>query len=316
MDSDIGTSLEIFSKNNIASPKLELVQSPLLEKHNIHFKVLRLDKIHPLINGNKWFKLKYNLQQARQTKAKTLLSFGGAYSNHIYALAAAGKQFGFNTIGLIRGELVEPLNPVLSFAKSQGMRLVPITRSVYRQKSTPDFIQQLRQAYGDFYLIPEGGSNDLALQGCGEIVKSLNWQSQNQPRYLTAACATGTTVAGLILGLAEHGQETSSPMPTVLGIAVLKADDYLHKQVLSHLQGRAATDAVPWAIETGFHGGGYAKCPKDLKRFLADFSKFSSIPLEPVYTGKLFQGLFKLIEAGKIADNSEIIALHTGGIHS
>lgn len=291
-------------------PRLDPVDSPFLRQHDVILNVLRLDLVHPLLHGNKWFKLKYNVQYALDRQFPAILSFGGAYSNHLYALAAAGKYFGLRTIGLVRGELVEPLNPVLAFARQQGMELIAVNRSQYRRKTEPEFIAALHRQYGEHYLIPEGGSNELAVTGCAEIADLIQWQSGRTSRFVALACGTGTTLAGIVRGLDNSPRRI---VPAVLGIGVVKAPGYLASAVQQWLPVRSG---VRWSILEDYHGGGYAKQPDALRGFIREFAQISSVPLEPVYTGKLLQGLFDQIRRGLIAPGSEVIALHTGGIYS
>lgn len=291
------------------SPRIDSIDCDLLREHDVLLRVLRLDLMHPTLHGNKWFKLKHTIDRIQEQGIATVLSFGGAYSNHLYALAAAGKLFGFRTIGIVRGELVEPLNPVLQFAREQGMELVPCTRSEYRRQREPGFEAALRQRFGDFYLLPEGGSNALAVTGCAELAELLQWRSAARPRVVGLACGTGATLAGLISGLSRAPRE---PVPTVLGTAVLRAPGYLAGAVRDLLE----HDGVcPWSVLEQYHCGGYAKSTPALRAFLADFPRYSAVPLEPVYSGKLLFSLFDQIATGAIARGSEVLALHCGGIH-
>ena len=290
-------------------PRLDSVDSQFLRDNDVILHVLRLDLIHPFVCGNKWFKLKYNLLHAQARNIRTVLSFGGAYSNHLYALAAAGNHLGLQTIGVVRGELVEPLNPILEFARCQGMQLVPVSRAAYRHKTEDQFIEGLHQQFGDFHLIPEGGSNALAIAGCAEIAELLDWQTARAQRYVALACGTGATLAGLVGGLHSGGYR---PQPVVLGIGVINAPSLLQQEVRRWLPEACE---LSWSIVETYHGGGYAKVPPVLSDFLKEFAGFSAIPLEPVYTGKLMLGLFDLIKQRKIAPGSEVIAVHTGGVH-
>ncbi len=290
-------------------PRLDSIDCPLLRQHDVVLNVLRLDLMHPHLHGNKWFKLQPNVEYALAQQMPTILSFGGAYSNHLYALAAAGKQFGLRTIGMVRGELVQPLNPVLGFAQQQGMELVAVSRTEYRRKSEPEFIEQLRQRFGAFHLVPEGGGNELGVTGCTQIVRLLEWQSTERPRYIGLACGTGTTLAGVVIGL--HATR-SQPLPTVLGVGVVNAPGYLRQEVARRLP---LACAPTWSMLEDYHGGGYGKTSPALQAFLTEFSRYSTIPLEPVYTGKLLQGLFDQIRQGLIPAGAEVLALHSGGIY-
>ena len=257
-------------------PSIEPVHCELFERHRVVFNVLRLDQIHPTIHGNKWFKLKHNVAEIQRRGIKRVLSFGGAYSNQLYALAAAGREFGFETIGVIRGELVEPLNPVLRFALENGMQLHAISRSEYSHKQEPDFLAELKSRFGDFYLLPQGGSNALAVEGCMEIADYIRWQTDFPNRFIALPCGTGSTLAGILCGL--QGKAESSPV-TVYGIAVLKAKAYLQQQVQGWLQDRGVKCEFPWQISEQYHCGGYAKSSPGLVSFLQQFREWSNIPL-------------------------------------
>ncbi|MDT8428209.1 MAG: pyridoxal-phosphate dependent enzyme [Pseudomonadales bacterium] len=301
---------------NLLQPPLQRVEYTPPGQDPIRLQVLRLDQINPLVSGNKWFKLKYNLQQARTQGQQTLLSFGGAWSNHLYALAAAARAEGFNSIGVVRGELTDPLNPVLRCATDNGMLLHPVSRSSYRLKHTPTFLTELRQHYGDFYLVPEGGSNAAGLQGCTEIIDLIPWDELGQRKYcLVVACGTGTTLAGLLAGVLNRGL---SAAVRLIGVPVLKGGAYLTANVQDSLleYGFSAKTLakLDWFLADEFHGGGYARVRPELTRFMASFSAATTIPLEPVYTGKLFKAVCALMEQGRIDAKSEVIVIHSGGI--
>ncbi|MEX0963363.1 MAG: pyridoxal-phosphate dependent enzyme [Pseudohongiellaceae bacterium] len=298
---------------SIRAAPIEPLHSQLLTQAGVSLNVLRLDKIHPLLSGNKWYKLKYNLRAFEQHKQLPILSFGGAYSNHLHALAAAGRMLGMRTIGVIRGELSQPLNPILAFAKQQGMTLLPVSRADYRRKQQASFLQELRARFGDFHLLPEGGSNVLAIRGCEEIAPLVEWGAADAKRLLALSCGTGTTMAGLISGLSKLELDNA---PEVLGISVLKAEGYLQAEVSSQLQACGDSGSISWRIDDAYHCGGYARSNPALTAFLRKFQRCSDIPLEPVYTGKLLFGLFDLIAQGIITPGTEVLAIHTGGIHS
>ncbi len=286
-----------------AAPRpLQVVDDPRLRQAGVQLLVKREDLVHPVISGNKWHKLRYNLEAARSQGHHTLLSFGGAYSNHIHALAAAGRAAGFNTIGVIRGECYEPLNPTLQFAADQGMRLHYLNRREYRRKSSPELLDGLRRLFGAFYPIPEGGSNALAVKGCREIVADID-----QPFDIIAtACGTGGTLAGLVAGLEGRAQ--------ALGFAVLKGGAFLRDEVAALLQSAAEPPFGNWSINPDYHFGGYAKVKPELLAFMADFEARHAIPLEPVYTAKMLFGLFDLIAQGFFPRGTTIVAIHTGGL--
>ncbi len=285
-----------------AARPLEEVDAPLLKQAGVQLLVKREDQVHPVISGNKWHKLKYNLEAARLQGQQTLLSFGGAYSNHIHALAGAGRACGFNTIGVIRGEPYEPLNPTLQFAADQGMVLHYLNRADYRLKHSPDVLAALQAKFGDFYLIPEGGSNALAVKGCREIVADID-----QPfDVIATACGTGGTLAGLVAGL--EGQKVA------LGFAVLKGGGFLNDEVARLLRCAAEPARTNWSINLDYHFGGYARVTPELLSFVAAFEAQHEIPLEPIYTGKMFYGLLDLVRRGFFPRGTTIVAVHTGGL--
>jgi 1-aminocyclopropane-1-carboxylate deaminase len=264
---------------------------------NVNLYVLCLHEIHPFAGGNKWFKLKYNLAEMQKLKKDTLVTFGGAFSNHIAATAAIGKEQGLKTIGFIRGEEVS--NPTLSFARKQGMELHFVSRELYRDKNA--LKKMVREKFPDAYMIPEGGANSLGVAGCKEILASL----EIDPDIVCCACGTGTTLAGIILSL--------RPNQKAMGFQVLKAENYIAKEVekwLIHFSSAHKNSE----INEDFHFGGYAKVNDELMTFIRDFEKIHSIPLDPVYTGKMMYGIFDLIKKGKFRKGQTILAIHTGGL--
>jgi 1-aminocyclopropane-1-carboxylate deaminase len=284
------------------STPLQKIEDDFIAKSGITLYIKRLDLTHPQVSGNKWYKLKYNLIEAGKKGYDTLLTFGGAYSNHIHATAAAGKMFGFKTIGVIRGEVHLPLNPTLSYAKGQGMELFYLDRISYRDKYNERLLSFLNKRYGKFYLIPEGGSNSLAVQGCKEIFDDITEQFD----YICTACGTGGTLAGLISGLKEN--------QTALGFSVLKGGDFLNNKVKSLLDDSIESDNRNWKVITDYHFGGYAKFTRELLQFIANFENQNDIKLEPIYSGKMMYGMYDLIKKNYFPEGSRIIALHNGGL--
>lgn len=280
---------------------LQEINSQLTEIKQLQLFIKREDLNHPTIQGNKFRKLKYNLASAKTKKYKKILTFGGAFSNHIYAVAAAGKAFGFNTIGVIRGERVEPLNPTLQFAEANGMQLHFVSRSAYRNKDQSEFIQGLKAKFGDFFLVPEGGSNILAVKGCAEIVGEIDLNYD----YICSAVGTGGTLAGLITGANNHGK--------ILGFPALKGGDFLQNEIVN-LLGENAKNYQNWELITDYHFGGYAKFKPELIDFINNFKKQFQIPLEPIYTSKMLFGIFDLIEKDFFEKGTTIVAIHTGGL--
>ncbi len=288
-------------KKKIEAPVQEL-HSSLLQEKRVRLFVKREDLIHPEISGNKWRKLKYNILEAASKKTDTLLTFGGAYSNHILAVAAAGKAFGFKTIGVIRGEEHLPLNPTLHCAKEiLGMQIIYMDRTAYRLKNTPAVTEKLENYFGQFYLIPEGGTNDLAVKGCTEILNDIKISYD----HVCCSCGTGGTLAGLICGL--HGEKS------VLGFAVLNGD-FLISEVEKHIVSYSEEVFSNWKINTDFHFGGYAKFNPELLDFINAFKQNHGIQLDPIYTGKMMFGIFDLIKKDYFKSGSTVLAIHTGGL--
>lgn len=263
--------------------------------------VKREDLLHAEVSGNKWRKLKYNLITAKTEGHDTLLTFGGAYSNHIHASAAAASEMGFKSIGIIRGEEHLPLNDTLKFATRKGMRLEYMARDQYSNKNAVDIIDELKRKFGEFFLVPEGGTNDLAIQGCEEIITELTTPFD----YICCAAGTGGTVSGLIAGLDGHHQ--------ALGFSALKGK-FLHQTVaelLARTQGKTYDN---WQMMDDYHFGGYAKINAELINFIRNFWYKHHILLDPIYTGKMMYGIYDLIHKGHFPTGSRILALHTGGI--
>jgi len=297
---------------DIQHSPLQRLRSDFLDHAEVQLYIKRDDLIHPLFGGNKWRKLKYNLIRAREQNIDTLLTFGGAWSNHIHATAAAGKHFGFQTIGIIRGEEQEPLNATLAFARSQGMQLRYIVRQQYRRKNEPRFIEELRRRFGNIYILPEGGSNQLAIRGCKEIVPEVNEELSRQGEtgfdYICCASGTGATLAGLASTISRNQQ--------AIGFSALKGD-FLQDEVGRFLEGDEAHDlsTTPnWRVENRYHFGGYAKASDELINFIRTFKERYAVELDVVYTGKMFYGLFDMIASAEFPAGSVIVAVHSGGL--
>ena len=251
-------------------------------------------------DGNKPRKLKYNLAAAHEAGASTLLTFGGAYSNHIRAVAAAGRAEGFATIGVIRGELHLPLNDSLAFAVSQGMRLTYMNRESYRAKESEATRQFLESCFGEFFLIPEGGSNPAAVRGCAELPGEISEPFD----VICCPVGTGGTLAGISAGLGA-GQKA-------IGFATLKGG-FLTKEV-AELQRQAYGKVLPnWHVEDDFHFGGYAKVPPELEAFAAEFGAEHGFVVDRIYVAKMLYGITQMMEAGKFAPGTRIVAVITTG---
>ena len=266
-----------------------------------NFSIKLLDEIHPTYGGNKFYKLKYNLEQARHSGRDTILTFGGAWSNHIYATAAACAENGFKSIGVIRGEEPAELSATLQFAKQKGMKLLFVSREEYREKNEPFFKAWLRDELGSFYLIPEGGSNFYGVQGCTEILG----KGERPCDEIWCSCGTGATLAGIILSLHPHQK--------AIGVSALKGD-FMRDEVTKHLtfalgSAEAAQEySDRFEIVDDAHFGGYAKTSPELIDLIADFKKETGIQLEPVYTAKMIWALLRS------HSNSNQLAIHTGGV--
>ncbi len=290
-------------KNPDNKIKNQLISLKDIEAFGVELYMKREDLIHPFISGNKYRKLKYNILQADKQGKKTLLTFGGAYSNHISAVACAGKEFAFDTIGIIRGdELGLDLegtlskNPTLRTAAEHGMRFKFVSRSDYREKHTIAFIKNLKEEFGDFYLVPEGGTNKLAVKGCEEILKP----GDENFDVICCAIGTGGTISGLINSIHHHQK--------VLGFPALKGD-FLEKEIKKY-----TIEGKNWSLINKYHFGGFAKISEELIDFMNTFHTKSSIPLDPIYTGKMMFGIVDMIKTGYFKEGTRILAIHTGGL--
>ena len=283
---------------------IQKIEDPILASFGVNLYLKREDLIHPFISGNKWRKLKYNLLEAQKQGKKTLLTFGGAYSNHIYAVATAGEKFGFKTIGIIRGEEHLPLNSTLESATANKMKLHYWDRTTYRDKKNPEHLQKLQDQFGNFYLVPEGGSNALAVKGCTEIVSEINIHFN----YLCSASGTGGTLAGLIAGL--NGAKK------VIGFPALKGASFLVDEINELLQSYNGKKYENWKLQLDYHFGGYAKSKPELLEFIEGFQNRNNIPIERIYTGKMLFGIYDLIKKGFFKKGETILAIHTGGLRA
>lgn len=270
-------------------------------KTGISIDIKREDKIHPQVSGNKFRKLKYNILKALDENRKCILTYGGAFSNHICATAAAAKMNGLDAIGVIRGEeIAEKLknhpdrNPTLAFAKSQGMQLHFVSRENYRLKDNLTEIEKLRQKFGDFNRIQEGGTNALAVKGCEEIL------TNSDEKYDIIACCVGTggTIAGII--------NTSKPHQHIYGFSALKG--HQHREIHQYV------NKTNFKIFEDEAFGGYAKSNDRLVEFINSFYRCTSVKLDPIYTGKMFYQLFEMIENNEIANDTKILVIHSGGL--
>lgn len=271
-----------------------------LHEHGVRLLLKRDDLIDPAIPGNKWRKLEHNLLEAQAQGQTALLTFGGAYSNHIRAVAAAGRACGFRTIGMIRGERTEPLNWSLAYATSQGMQLTYLDRETYRHKHEPNVINELRDRFGDFYLLPEGGSNGLAVRGCAQLPAEITTDFD----VICSACGTGCTLAGIAGGL--------QPERHAMGFSVLKGGQFLDDDVTALQQQAFGAATSNWSINYEFHFGGFAKRTSNLDQFIADFERRHGLRLDWIYVAKMLYGIFALAERGDIRPGTTVVAVITG----
>lgn len=282
---------------------------------NFDIDILRLDLIDPEISGNKWFKLKKNFKKAKQDEQKTVITFGGAYSNHIAATAALAKLAGLNSVGVIRGEQTEILNPTLQLAKEKGMQLYFVNRETYLEKETAEFKKHLANKFGPHYLIPEGGNNKDGILGCAEILNP-EWNYD----HVFCACGTAATFSGLFA--------SARPEQRIIGISVLKGENVLatdvNEQFKKFFPEQMFSVSGNNALEKGkiensfitnkYCFNGYAKKHEALLAFKNNFEKEFDIPLDHVYTSKLFYAVFDLIENKKINTGAKILIIHSGGL--
>ena len=280
---------------NVANQQVHL---PLLKEKQVSLYIKREDQIHPFISGNKYRKLKYNLLEAKAKGFDVLLTFGGAYSNHIAATAYAGKEQGLKTIGVIRGEEIAEKwkqNPTLALAKEHGMHLKFISREAYRDKESATFLRKLEEEFGRCYVLPEGGTNTLAVKGCEEVLTKADMNFD----VVCCCVGTGGTMAGII--------NSSSPDQKILGFPALKGD-FLKEDIRKFVQ------KGNWELQLDYHFGGYAKVTHKLIAFINDFKLKTQIPLDPVYTGKMVFGILDLVQKDYFRPHTKILAIHSGGL--
>jgi 1-aminocyclopropane-1-carboxylate deaminase len=289
--------------NSTVESKNQQVFLPILEEKKVELFIKREDLIHPFVSGNKFRKLKYNLQEAKKLKKKALFTYGGAFSNHIVATAVAGKIAGFKTFGIIRGDelgkkLEETLeeNATLREAHNNGMKFQFVSREQYRQKSSFGFVEKMKNKWGDFYVIPEGGTNCLAVDGCEEILT----KEDSEFNYICSAVGTGGTISGLI--------NASKKNQKIIGFPALKGN-FLSEEIKKYV-GRKKN----WSLQKAYHFGGYAKHNEELITFINNFTAETGVLLDPVYTGKMLFGILDLIKKDEFTEGSKILAIHTGGI--
>ena len=279
--------------------KIEIkeISHPVFNLKDVRLFIKRIDKLHPFVSGNKFFKLKYNLLECERKGHHTLLTFGGAYSNHIAASAFIAKSKGLKSIGIIRGEECLPLNHTLRFALKNGMKLHYVSRSNYKKKNTANFLESLKIKFGDFYLIPEGGTNEFAIQGSEEIIEPFDYQD-----YICCPVGTGGTIAGII--------NISNSKQIVIGFPAIKGFEQLQRDINSW------TNSTNYKLINDYVGGGYAKINNELVEFINKFNATHNISLDAIYNGKMFMGIMDLIGKDYFPKGSSILAIHTGGLQA
>lgn len=281
--------LEIFSP-------VHQITNPLFDEHSVKVFFKRDDLIHPMISGNKWRKLKYLFKKAQEQHKNHIVTFGGAYSNHLLATAAAAAKFGFWATGIVRGEEVN--NDTLFLCKLHGMQLIFTDRDSYRDKAAL-FYKYFGNNEGAFF-IDEGGASAEGAQGCSELIDELT----DAYDHIFCACGTGTTAAGIINGLTNHQFKTRFN-----AIPVFKNGGFMKDEI-----NRFLTTPVEFDLHTGYHFGGYGKATDELINFIKKFVASTGIVIEPVYTGKMMYALYDLIGKGYFKPGSKILAIHSGGI--
>ena len=283
---------------HIRKPSTTVLHDSFLSKKNIELSLLRLEEVHPVISGNKFYKLIYFLEEVNRSSHKTIITFGGAYSNHLAATAFACKEAGIKCIGIVRGEEPASLSPTLSFCINQGMHLQFISRTEFKSISEQPFLTELEKEYGSHILIPEGGFSEKGAKGASLITKYF----QETYSHVCLAVGTATTFAGIIKGTSNHSK--------VLGFDILKN----RNDIEDRLQFLKAGAGINYELITDYHFGGYAKKTNELLQFMNDFYRKHAVPLDFVYTGKMMSGVYDLISKNYFPTASKILCLHTGGL--
>jgi 1-aminocyclopropane-1-carboxylate deaminase len=276
---------------------------PICEAAGVSVLIKREDLNHPTVSGNKWWKLKYNLEEAKRQSCDTLLTFGGAYSNHIYATAAAAEACHFKSVGIIRGEESSRQNPTLAFAQANGMKLDFLSREDYRNKNSESFHSFLKDKYPTAFIIPEGGTYDYAIRGVKEFTEEM--LNPIEFDYLILPVGMGGTISGII--------QSAAPGKIVIGVSVLKNGDFLRNDIGKLTDGERPSN-TRWELLTEYHYGGYGKVSRPLMKLIFEMADEHNLPLDPVYTGKAMGAMLSKIREGYFPKGSTILFLHTGGL--
>ncbi len=290
------------TKSTLPTPLIQIKDNHTATSE-VSLYIKRDDLVHPEISGNKWRKLKYNLLKSEVDNLLPVITFGGAFSNHLYATASACHEAGLPSVGIVRGDELNALStPTLTHCQEKGMDLYFVSRSEYRQKNAGKTIQSILRINKNASIIPEGGANEYGMKGMAELPSEITAQLGYTPDFLSIAAGTGSSAAGLLAGSAR-----------VIAFAVLKGGAFLRKDIYDFVnipsEGEALLD-----LQTDYHFGGYGKHTPELLRFMSWFEKTHGIPLEQVYTGKMLFGLYELIKKKYFPSGSTIVAIHTGGL--
>lgn len=269
---------------------------------NVKVYMKRLDLVHHVISGNKWYKMKYNINEMVEQGIDTMLTFGGVYSNHIHAAATAGKTFKFKTIGLLRGEEHLPLNDTLQSSIDNGMELHYIDRTTFRERETEKFLEEIKNRFGNVFILPLGGTNKAAVKGCAEIVKQIDIDYD----YVCSSSGSGGTFAGIVAGL--NGNKKG------IVFSALKGGQFLEKVISDLAFDYSGKIFRNWKLNTDYHFGGFAKLTKELVQFTKEFEKLNGFELDYIYTNKMMFGISKLIKSGYFKSGESIVAIHSGGL--
>ncbi|KAA5536957.1 pyridoxal-phosphate dependent enzyme [Taibaiella lutea] len=282
-----------------AEIKIDVLEDEILQARGIELGILRLDQIHPVVSGNKWFKLKYNIAEAVRNGSDSILTFGGAFSNHLIATAAAAKAFGLSSIGIVRGFHAENnLSETLHACINMGMQLHFISRGDYSQKDTDAFLNTIAQQFPQSFIIPEGGDNEKGRKGTAEITALI----PDTFTHIVLPVGTGATFSGIRNALPGTVE--------MLGFTAMKGGGYLEEAIKKSLKSLLPN----WDLITDYHFGGFAKYNQSLIDFMNAFYEKFRIPLDMVYTSKMMYGIFDLIKSEKFPEGSKILCIHTGGL--
>ncbi len=269
---------------------------------NVNIFMKRIDLVHPIISGNKWYKMKYNIAEMLNQGKDTLLTFGGAYSNHLHAAAYAGKIFGLKTIGLLRGEEHLPLNETLKSSIDNGMEIHYVDRSRFRERESEAFLDEVKQKFGEVFILPLGGTNEIALKGCAEIVEQIDMDFD----YICSASGSGGTFAGIVAGL--EGSKKGIAFPALKGGEFLEG---IISDLVFEYSGKKYSN---WSLNTDYHFGGFAKLTRELVEFTKEFKRLNEFELDYIYTNKMMFGIAELIKSGYFKSGETIVAIHSGGL--